>query len=105
MEQFERDRELYYLDWINISNKHHLGEFYKRMFLEIFHPQYRAVKKMYDGYAGGWYRNENGFACADHIAKIDRDKLNNGDICLEIIDDSIHAAYVYKNDMFCKLNC
>ena len=57
--RFEKEREEYYNNWFK-RTKNNLFEFYKLLFLEIFHPKYRTIKKMYDNYNGGWYRGEDG---------------------------------------------
>ena len=48
---YEKEREEYYRNWFEISNKN-LFEFYKLMFLETFHPKYRAINKTYLNYDG-----------------------------------------------------
>lgn len=58
MLEYEKEREQYYMDGISICNRRHIFAFYKTLFLETFHPKYRAIKKEYDGYCGGWWRND-----------------------------------------------
>lgn len=55
--KFERERKEYYDDWF-WKTKTTIG-FYKQWFLEIFNPKHRALKKKYDSYLGGWYKDGN----------------------------------------------
>lgn len=104
MLQYEKEREQYYMDGISICNRHHIFEFYKMLFLETFHPKYRAIKKEYDNYSGGWWRNDKGWACADYIQAINPNQLYNGTICLEYYGhDNPIAIYIHKNDAFHKI--
>lgn len=102
MVRFEKEREKYYLDFIDLCNSHDPFRiaFYKRLFLDAFHPRYRATKRMYDGYSGGFWRDDNGYLCARHIFDIDRKYINGGEICIERDDKCIYAVYVLKDDVF-----
>jgi len=50
MVKFEAERERFYLDFIGICDSFDplRIKFYKRLFLETFHPKYRRQKKLYD---------------------------------------------------------
>ncbi|MGN0246510.1 MAG: hypothetical protein ACI4DK_11190 [Lachnospiraceae bacterium] len=104
MLQFENDREQYFLDWIARCNRRNLGEFYKYLFLEAFHPKYRAIKKMYEEYDGGWYRDEHGWICTKYIGNIDSSNLKDGDICVERDDNAIYNFYVFHEGINYKLD-
>ena len=104
MLQYEANRERYLLHWIAISNRRHLWDFYKNLFLEIFHPKYRAIKKEYMNYSGGWWRDENGYACAESIQFIDINSLHYGDICLERNDNSVYGVYVFNGEYLCQIS-
>ena len=58
MKKFEAEREQFYLDFLDICHSFvpFRFKFYKRLFLESFHPKYRSQKKLYDGYYGGWWK-------------------------------------------------
>lgn len=62
MIKFEAEREQFYLDFIGICDSFDPFriKFYKRLFLETFHPKYRHQKKLYDSYRGGWWRDSDG---------------------------------------------
>lgn len=106
MMEFEAAREKYYLDFIHIFNSYDplRLKFYKRLFLEAFHPKYRSLKKMYDGYIGGWWRDENGHPCAHPIELIDIDSVSDGEICIERDDSCIYAVYLKKDDCLIKID-
>lgn len=106
MMEFEAAREKYYLDFIHICNSYDplRLKFYKRLFLEAFHPKYRSLKKMYDGYIGGWWRDENGHPCAHPIELIDMDSVLEGEICIERDDKCIYGVYVKKNNILHKIS-
>ncbi len=102
MKRFEEERERYYRSYIHLCDSFDpfRVNFYKRLFLDTFHPKYRAAKKMYDKYYGGWWRDENGHPCARHIEFIGRDCLFDGDICIERDDECIYAFYVFGGGTF-----
>lgn len=101
MLQYEKLREEYYLE--SISSRWNI---YKTMFLEIFHPKYRALKRRYDGYAGGYWIDDKGRFCANHVALIDTKRLKDGDICIEYNEYSgdISRLYVFKDGVFIMLS-
>ena len=102
---YEQERERYYMEGISICNRSHIFAFYKMLFLETFHPKYRAIKKEYDNYCGGWWRNDKGWACAEHVQCIDPSKLCDGTVCLECDQyNNPTAVYVYKNNVFHKIS-
>lgn len=84
--QFEKEREQYYSDWFR-KTRTTIG-FYKQWFLEIFHPEHRALKKKYDSYTGGWYREGN-IIFTNNIACIDDSELKTGTIVCDCIGDII----------------
>ena len=99
MIKFEAERERFYLDFIGTCNSS--GplriKFYKRLFLETFHPKYRRLKKLYDSYHGGWWRDSDDHPCANPIQFIDIDSVSDGEICIERNDRCIYAVYVKKD--------
>lgn len=99
MLKFEREREQYLMHWISISNRGHLLEFYKLLILETFHPKYRAIKKKYEGYNGGWYRDKHGYPTSAYIWCIDQDRLSEGDICIERDDEAIYGVFMFAEGM------
>lgn len=104
MLEYEKEREQYYMEGISVCNRRHIFEFYKMLFLETFHPRYRAIKKEYDSYCGGWWRNDKGWPCADYIQEINPNQLCDGTVCLEYYGhDNPMAIYIYKNDVFHKI--
>lgn len=105
VKRFEEERERYYLSFIGLCNSFDpfRVNFYKRIFLDAFHPKYRATKKMYDKYYGGWWRDKNGRPCAEHIGFIDSDCLTDGELCVERNDECIYAFYVFKRGVFHKI--
>jgi hypothetical protein len=104
MLEYEKEREQYYMDGISICNRRHIFQFYKMLFLETFHPKHRAIKKEYDNYCGGWWRNDKGWACADYIQCIDPSRLCDDTVCLEYYGQNHPiAVYIYKNNVFHKI--
>lgn len=77
---YEKDRENYYMQFLNVKSTF---EFYKLWLKEIFNKEYRELKKKYDGYCGGWYRDEDGVIHALDISCIDLGRIKNGDICID----------------------
>ena len=106
MKRFEMKRERFYLDFLDICNSYDplRFKFYKRVFLEAFHPKYRAQKKLYDGYYGGWWRDSDGHPCANPIQHIDVDSVSNGEICIERDDRYIYALYFKKDGCLVKID-
>lgn len=83
MIKFEQERETYYMSQIRAIDKNPFA-CYKQMLLNIFSPKHRAQKKLYDEYSGGWWRDEQGNPCAEHIQFIDTNSIKHGEICFEI---------------------
>lgn len=79
---YEKARADYYMETINAVNRGQLGRFYKLWLREIFVPTYRKIKKEYDSYRGGWWRDENGVIHTDHLFNVDSDKISSGTICI-----------------------
>lgn len=105
MLQYEKEREQYYMDGISICNRKHIFEFYKMLFLETFHPKHRAIKREYDNYCGGWWRDDKGWARARYICCIDPSELCDNTVCLECDEyNNPIAIYVYKNNVFHKIS-
>lgn len=106
MMEFEKERENFYLDFLHICDSFdpfRVG-FYKRLFLETFHPKYRSLRKLYDGYYGGWWRDEAGHPCAFPIQRIDIDAVSDGEICIERDDRCIYGFYLKKDGLLIKLD-
>ena len=100
MLQYESDRLEYYKDWIslcNIDSVDKLVKFYKMLLLEKFHPKYRGIRKQYDGYCGGWYRNERGWACSESINYIDINAMRDGDVGIETNGELIYKVYIFRD--------
>lgn len=100
MLKFERERGKYYMDFIHLCDSFDplRIRFYKRLFTDTFTKSGRAQKKMFDGYMGGWWRNECGHPCAKHIELIDLDAVAEGEICIEIDGDALYGLYLKWNN-------
>ena len=94
MLDYEKAREDYYLESIRAVNEGHIGRFYYLWLREIFIPKYRKLKKEYDNYSGGWYKDENGFIHTKHISFVDLDTLEKGSICIEEDVENFKSIYV-----------
>lgn len=90
---YEKAREDYYMKFINAG----VCKLYALLFKKIFIPKYRKLKKEYDGYLGGWYRDEKGFIHSKYIFCVDLDKVKNGDICIEH-HGNCYSCYIFEND-------
>lgn len=106
MKKFEAEREQFYLDFLDICHSFDpfRFKFYKRLFLESFHPKYRSQKKLYDGYYGGWWRDSDGRPCTNPIQLIDIDSVSDGEICIERDDSCIYAVYLKKDGCLVKID-
>lgn len=93
---YEKDREDYYIQFLNTKNTF---EFYRLCLKEIFNKEYRELKKKYDGYCGGWYRDENNIIHALDVSCIDLGKVKNGDICIDHCD----RTNVFHNDVWIRV--
>lgn len=104
MMKFEKEREDYYLDFIRLCDTHDPFKiaFYKRLFRDTFHPKYRAIKKMYDNYSGGFWRDENGYLCAENVAFIDKKYIDDGEICIEWKNECVYAVYLKRDGVLYK---
>lgn len=89
---YEKAREAYYMKFIKAG----VCELYALWFKEIFIPKYRKLKKKYDSYFGGWYRNEKGFIHSNHIIFVDLDRVSDGDICITDYEE----YYILKNGVW-----
>jgi len=94
---YETDRENYYMQFLNAKNTF---EFYKLWFKELFVKEYRELKKKYDGYCGGWYRDKDGIIHTENISCVDSDKVKNGDICIE---ECLDKDYVFHNNTWIRV--
>ena len=74
---YEKAREKYYMEFLNAGSTF---EFYKLWLREIFIPKYRKLKKEYDHYCGGWYRDENNIIHASNIMCVDQGMIKEDDI-------------------------
>ena len=79
---YEKAREDYYTEYINAVERRQIGKFYKLWLREIFVPKYRKLKKEYDEYRGGWWRDEHGIVHAKSIWLVDTNKIADGTICI-----------------------
>ena len=87
---YEKDRENYYMQFLNTKN---IFEFYKLWFKEIFNKKYRELKREYDGYCGGWYRDEKNIIHAIDVSFVCRNKVKDGDILI----DHCEKMYAFRN--------
>ena len=103
---YEKEREEYFNNWFRTTHKN-LFEFYKMMFLETFHPKYKAIRKKYENYNGGWYRKNDKLIFATHIFVIDTNSLKDGDVCCELgnnyDENDVQSIYVYCKDVLMKM--
>lgn len=106
MKKFEAERERFYMDFINICESFDplRVKLYRRLFLETFHPKYRAQKKLYDNYYGGWWRDITGHPCANPIQLIDTASVSDGEICIERDDRCIYAVYLKTDGVLMKID-
>lgn len=93
---YEKDRENYYMQFLNTKNTF---EFYKLWFKEIFNKKYRELKREYDGYCGGWYRDKDDIIHALDISCIDLGRIKNGDICIDHCD----RVNVFHNNVWLRV--
>ena len=102
---FEQEREKYYMDFIRLCDSRDplRIRFYKRLFSDTFSKSGRAQKKLFDGYVGGWWRNEQGHPCAKHIELIDPNAVADGEVCSEIDGNAIWALHLKQNGTFQKI--
>jgi hypothetical protein len=83
---YEKARESYYVEFINAVENKQIGKFYKLWLRELFVPKYKKLKKEYDGYIGGWWRDEDGIIHTKNIWSVDINKIPNGTICIEELE-------------------
>jgi len=90
---YEDRREKYYMKFLEggaIAT-------YKQLFLDTFVPKRRALKKEYDGYFGGWYRDKFGYPCSTCVDCIDKDAIADGSICFQVDPFGYRMnVYVYR---------
>jgi hypothetical protein len=85
---FEENRINYYLERVTVS----AWKCYKYLFIDYFTPSGRKMRKLYDNYDGGYYRDKKGYIHIDMIGLIPLDNLSDGEV---IIEDP-------TNDVYCK---
>lgn len=99
MIEFEEKRINYYLESINAIDQGRIFTFYKLWLREIFIPKYKKLKKLYDSYIGGWYRDENGYIHTKAIEYVDIEYIKDGEIILvEDLDYNPYYVYVKNNN-------
>lgn len=86
---FECERERYYMESIDAIHEN-LFKFYFLWLRELIVPRYRKLKKIYDNYSGGYYKDEYGLIHAKHVAFVDN-KHPHGTIC--IVEDDLVPEY------------
>lgn len=99
MIEFEENRINYYLESINAIDQGRIFTFYRLWLREIFVPKYKKLKKLYDSYTGGWYRDENGYIHTKAIEYVDIEDIKDGEIILvEDLDYNPYYVYVKNNN-------
>ena len=93
---YEREREKYYMQFLNTKSTF---EFYRLWIKEIFNKEYRELKKKYDGYCGGWYRDEDGIIHALDICFVDKDRIKDEDILLT----KYGMVFAFKNGAWMRI--
>ena len=86
---FEWERERYYMKSIDAIHEN-LFKFYFLWLRELIVPRYRKLKKIYDNYSGGYYKDGYGLLHAKHVAFVDN-KHPHGTIC--IVEDDLVPEY------------
>lgn len=89
MMEYEEQREKYYMEYLNAS----VFKIYKLLLRDIFICKYRLLKKEYDSYFGGWYRDQVGVIHSARISIIDTSKIKDNEICID--DDG--RIYIFNN--------
>ena len=82
MIEFEQKRTDYYMESIEAIQEGKILTFYRLWLREIFVPKYRKLRKLYDSYIGGWYRDEDGYIHTKAIEFVDEECINDGEIIL-----------------------
>lgn len=95
--QFESDRINYYLNRIGVP----LFKHYKNVFLETFTKEGRRLKALYDGYEGGYYRDEHDYIHVDHVSLLPLNILRHGDIVIEDFTERVYAKNNNEAILFC----
>lgn len=93
---YEKARENYYMEFLDARNTF---KFYKLWFREIFVPKYRKLKKQYDGYCGGWYRDKDGIIHALDICSVDKDRIKDEDILVT----KYGVVFAFKNGAWMRI--
>ena len=83
---YENAREDYYSEFINAIERKQIGKFYKLWLRELLVSKYKKLKKEYNEYVGGWWRDENALIRTKNIWCIDVNKIPNGTICIEELE-------------------
>lgn len=92
---YEEQREKYYMEYI----KANVFKLYKLLLRDIFVRKYRLLKKEYDNYIGGWYRDQVGIIHANHIWLIDIDKIKDDEICI----DKAGWVYIFRKGSWTRI--
>lgn len=80
--KFEANRKQYYDNWFK-ETRTTIG-FYKQLFLETFHPEYRALRKKYENYLGGWYKDDNNIIYTNCMGCLSGMRFEPGTIVVDI---------------------
>ena len=106
MIEFEEKRINYYLESINAIDQGRIFTFYRLWLREIFVPKYRKLKKLYDSYSGGWYRDENGYIHASYPHLVETNNLLDGEMLIADyggFDNISSDIYFLKNKTWIKI--
>ena len=106
MIEFEEKRINYYLESINAIEQGRIFTFYRLWLREIFVPKYRKLKKLYDSYRGGWYRDEDGYIHASYPHLVETNNLLDGEILIADyggFDNIPSDIYFLKNKTWIKM--
>ena len=93
---YEKVRENYYRNFLDARNT--FG-FYKLLFREIFVSKYRKLKKQYDDYCGGWYRDKDGIIHALDICFVDKNRIKDEDILVT----EYGMVFAFKNGAWMRI--
>ena len=106
MIEFEEKRTDYYMESINAIDQGRIFTFYRLWLREIFIPKYRKLKKLYDSYNGGWYRDEDGYIHASYPHLVETNNLLDGEILIADyggFDNIPSDIYFLKNKTWIKM--
>lgn len=95
--QFEKERQEYYIRQLDEIHRNRLN-CYKHIIQEYLTSKGRQLRKLYDNYLGGYWKDANGYIYTHNIhLLVDDGRFKSGQLAIEKHGDLVTGVYFYSN--------